>query len=130
MTDEKLKERITEAVEGLNDADAIEAWDYYCQANNYWDEYIEYNDPDELLIDCSPTEIIRRTNNSDYDLSDNYCVVDSSDGEMHSFQHVTDDVSPFDVKTLVDYIVENNEDCGILDLWYIFDELEEEEDGE
>ena len=130
MTEEQLKERVTEAVEGLNDADAIEAWNYYCQDNNYWDEYIEYNDPDELLINCSPTEVIRRTNNSDYDLSEDYCVIDSSDGEMHSFQHVTDDVSPFDVETLVDYIVENNEDCGVFDIQMALEDDEEEEDGE
>lgn len=116
-------DKIKEAIEDLVNSDKVEMWNQYCENNNYWDEYIEYNDPNILMCGLEPEEIIRRIDKEgNYSLNDSYCTIDNS-GEYVSFYYVEDDNSPFDIEELAEYVYNNEDAMGYLDE----DDLEVEE---
>lgn len=108
-------DKIKEAIEDLSESDKVAMWNRYCENNNYWDERIEYNNPNDLMYGLEPEEVIRRIDKEgNYSLSDDYCVIDSS-GEYVSFDHVDDDNSPFDIDELANYVYDNEDAMGYLD---------------
>jgi hypothetical protein len=107
-------DKIKEAITDLNESDMLELWNAYCEANNYYDDYIEWNDIDELLYGCKPSEVLDKIDMNNYCQSDRYCVVDGW-GEYISFDYVEADGSPFDLDSLAQWIYDNEDACGYLD---------------
>lgn len=107
-------DKIKEEIKRLDDSEMASMWNEYCDANGYYDDWIEYNDIDELLCDCKPSEVLSRINMRDYDQSDRYCVLDGW-GEYVSFDYIDDNNSPFDLDSLAQWIYENEDALGYLD---------------
>lgn len=107
-------EKIKEAIDNLDDSEMVALWNEYCEANNYYDDYIEWNDIDELLYGCKPSEVLDKVDNNNYSQSDKYCVVDGW-GEYVSFDYADADNSPFDLDSLAQWIYDNEDACGYLD---------------
>ena len=106
-------EKIKEAITDLNDSDMVALWNEYCEANNYYDDCIEYNDVDELLYGLKPSEILNRVDKN-YDQYDRYCAYDGW-GELYSFDYADCDESPFDLDSVAQWIYDNEDACGYLD---------------
>mgnify|MGYP007038295998 CR=1 FL=1 len=116
-------DKIKEAIEDLVESDKVAMWNQYCENNNYWDEYIEYNDPNSFMCGLEPYEVIKRINtDGEYRLSDSYCIIDDC-SEYVSFDTVDDGCSPFDIDELAKYVYDNEDAMGYLDE----DDLEVEE---
>lgn len=107
-------EKIRQAIVDLDNDDMRALWNEYCESNNYYDDYIEYNDIDELLYGRKPSEVLNAVDRDNYNQSDRYCVVDGW-GEYISFDYVDDDKSPFDLSSLAQWIYDNEDACGYLD---------------
>ena len=107
-------EKIKEAITDLTDGEMVALWNDYCEANNYYDDYIEYNDIDELLYGLKPSEVLSRIDKDKYDQNDRYCSIDGW-GEYVSFDYVDDSNSPFDLDSLAQWIYENEDALGYLD---------------
>ena len=113
-------EKIKSEILRLDDSDKVELWNECCEANNYYDDFINYNDIDELLYDCKPSEVLSRIDKDEYDQNDRYCSIDGW-GEYVSFDYVDDDKSPFDLDSLAQWIYDNEDACGYLDEDYLTD---------
>ena len=107
-------DKIKEAITNLNESNMVGLWNEYCEANNYYDDYIEYNDIDELLYGCKPSEVLSRIDMRNYNDFDDYCSYDGY-GCLYSFNYVDDSDSPLDVEALAQWIYENEDACGYLD---------------
>lgn len=107
-------EKIKEAITDLDNSDMVALWNDYCEANNYYDDYIEYNDIDELLYGCKPSEVLSRIDKDKYDQNDRYCAIDGW-GEYVSFDYVDDSDSPFDLDSVAQWIYNNEDACDYLD---------------
>ena len=107
-------EKIKEAITDLDDGETVALWNDYCEANNYYDDYIEYNDIDELLYGLKPSEVLNRVDKENYNESDRYCSYDGY-GELYSFDYADCDDSPFDLDSLAQWIYDNEDACGYLD---------------
>ena len=107
-------EKIKEAITDLTNDEMVALWNDYCEANNYYDDYIEYNDIDELLYGLKPSEVLNRIDKDKYDQDDKYCSIGGW-GEYVSFDYVDDNGSPFDLESLAQWIYENEDACGYLD---------------
>lgn len=107
-------DKIKEAILDLDSDDMVALWNDYCEANNYYDDYIEYNDIDELLYGCKPSEVLNRVDKENYNESDRYCSYDGY-GELYSFDYADCDGSPFDLDTVAQWIYDNEDACGYLD---------------
>lgn len=104
------------------DSNMFEAWRVYCDDNCYYeDEIYDMEILDDYMYGCSATEIIDRC--SDIDTSDNY-FRDGMWG-MESFNDIEDHI---DIDALVDWIVEEDNDCGESELRDILDEYDDDED--
>ena len=108
-------DKIKEAIEDLSESDKVAMWNQYCENNSYYDDYIEYNEPNDLMCGLSPEEVINRIDTEgNYRLSDRYCAVDNS-GEYVSFDYADNDNSPFDIEYLAKYVYDNEDAMGYLD---------------
>lgn len=107
-------EKIKEAITDLDDGEKVALWNEYCEAINYYDDYIEYNDIDELLCGLKPSEIINRVDMENYREYDRFCAYDGS-GELYSFDYADDEDSPFDLDSVAQWIYDNEDACGYLD---------------
>lgn len=107
-------EKIEAEILNLDTDDMRGLWNEYCESNNYYDDFIEYNDPDELFYGYKPSEILDRIDMKDYSQSDKYCAVDGW-GEYVSFDYINDNNSPFDLDSLAQWVYENEDARGYLD---------------
>lgn len=107
-------DKIKEAITDLDDNDKVGLWNDYCENNRYCDDYIEWNDIDELLCGLKPSEIINRVDMENYREYDRFCAYDGS-GELYSFDYANEDDSPFDLDSLAQWIYDNEDACGYLD---------------
>lgn len=103
------REKVKEIVNGLGTDEQIGLWNEYCDNNCYYDDRIEYNEPNDLFCDMSPEDVLNYVNlEGKYRINDEYCVYDSY-GEYVSFDYIEDGNSPFDLDDLVDYLTDNEE---------------------
>lgn len=107
-------DKIKEAIIDLDDSDMVQLWNEYCGANNYYDDYIEYNDIDDLCYGLKPSEVLSRIDKDKYNQNDRYCSIDGW-GEYVSFDYVDDNDSPFDLDNVAEWIYENEDALGYLD---------------
>lgn len=107
-------DKIKDAITDLDDSDMVALWNYYCEANNYYDDRIEYNDIDELLYGLKPSAVLNIVDKNEYDQYDRYCAYDDY-GELYSFDYADDSGSPFDLDSLAQWIYDNEDALGYLD---------------
>lgn len=121
-TEEVIIEEINNIVEEFTTEQTIEAWNNYCN-RNYYEETIDYLSDetiDELFADKTPSELIRM--GSDVDLDNKYFYFHL--GELNTTDDIYDIV---DDSEIVDYIIDNDDDCNDIDIRDLLDELEEVE---
>ena len=125
MTYDEFKNGIREAVESMDDSDLVNAWNEVCDSENYMDDYIYSNDPDELLYGKMPSDILSEVT-EDYSVNDNYAVWTIYG--LESFNYTGDSSCPIDMDMIVDYIIDNEEDFGDSDIEELLDQWNEEEE--
>jgi hypothetical protein len=121
-------EKVKEAIDNLKEWEQVALWNDRCIYENYMDDYIENNDPDEFLHGQSPTEILSAVHTKEYSLHDDWAC-DTIYGYV-SFNYLDDENSPFDIDEIIDWYCYNEgyEQTNLLD----YEELieDEEEDAE
>ena len=123
MRPEKLiVESIKVVVEDFKEDKLVELWNEFCD-KNYYEERIYYLSDDEIndwFSNKTPAELIRMGSN--VDLDNKYFYFHLS--ELNTTDNIFDVV---DIDELVDYIIDNDNDCNDTDIRDLLDELEEVE---
>lgn len=117
-----IVENIREVVEDFKENKLVELWNEFCN-KNYYEEVIYYLSDDEIndwFRDKTPAELIRI--GKDVDLDNKYFYFHLN--ELNTTDNVFDVV---DIDELVDYIIDNDDDCNDVDIRDLLDELEEVE---
>ena len=122
MTDAEKRDIVENAVDNLSECELLGIWNDYCDDNNYDDDRVYYVDElDELCYSMKPTEIISRY------------------GDLDGFEYFTDGVYTegsndlldlIDYGSLIDYIIDNEEDFDNSDIADALEEIEEEEEDD
>lgn len=124
-----IRERIQEILCDMSETELIfNVYDEWCSKNNYHDDRIDYMcDIDEFLGECSFTEALKQIDTENFDLSDDYimCTIYGfkSLDEDEAFEVVEDNF-----ESIIDYIIENDEDFGNMDIRDILDEENENDE--
>ena len=124
-TEKMIVENIKEVVEDFREGKLVELWNEFCN-KNYYEEviyYLYYLSDDEIndfFSNKTPAELIRM--GKDVDLDNKYFYFHL--GEPNITDNVFDVV---DIDELVDYIIDNDNDCNDTDIRDLLDELEEVE---
>ena len=126
MAQMKTKFEMVKAIisENWDDGQKVYAWNERCDNLKYYDDRIEYNNIDELLMDCKPSEVIQKIDTANYRLNDEYAVCTIYGWK--SFNYADDENSPYDNDEMARYIVDRGECFGDSDLEELFEEEEEE----
>ena len=121
-TEKMIAEDIREIVEDFREGKLVELWNEFCN-KNYYEEVIYYLSDDEIndfFSNKTPAELIRMGSNLDLDNKYFYFHLD----ELNTTDNIFDVV---DIDELVDYIIDNDNDCNDTDIRDLLDELEEVE---
>ena len=121
-TEKMIAEDIREVVEDFREGKLVELWNEFCN-KNYYEEVIYYLSDDEindLFSNKTPAELIRM--GKDVDLDNKYFYFHLN--ELNTTDNIFDVV---DIDELVDYIIDNDNDCNDTDIRDLLDELEEVE---
>lgn len=121
-TEKMIVENIREVVEDFKETKLVELWNEFCN-KNYYEEVIDYLSDDEIndyFSNKTPAELIRMGSNVDLDNKYFYFHLD----ELNTTNNIFDVV---DIDELVDYIIDNDNDCNDIDIRDLLDELEEVE---
>lgn len=116
-----IVESIRVVVEDFKENKLVELWNKFC-AENYYEEVIYYLSDDEindLFSNSNKTtaELIRIGSNVDLDNKYFYFHLD----ELNTTDNVFDVV---DIDELVDYIIDNDDDCNDIDIRNLLDKLD------
>ena len=117
-----IVENIREVVEDFKENKLVELWNEFCN-KNYYEEVIYYLSDDEIndfFSNNTPAELIRI--GKDVDLDNKYFYFHLN--ELNTTDNIFDVV---DIDELVDYIIDNDNDCNDTDIRDLLDELEEVE---
>ena len=117
-----IVENIREVVEDFKENKLVELWNEFCD-KNYYEEVIYYLSDDEIndfFSNKTPAELIRM--GKGVDLDNKYFYFHLS--ELNTTDNIFDVV---DIDELVDYIIDNDNDCNDTDIRDLLDELEEVE---
>ena len=117
-----IVENIREVVEDFKEGKLVELWNEFCN-KNYYEEVIYYLSDDEIndfFSNNTPAELIRMGSNVDLDSKYFYFHL----GELNTTNNIFDVV---DIDELVDYIIDNDNDCNDTGIRDLLDELEEVE---
>ncbi len=121
-------DKVKDAIEALSDWEQVNLWNERCEYENYMDDYIYDNDPDELMCGQKPSEILSAVDMDSYSLNDDWACYTIYG--WASFSWLSDKNSPFDIDELVEWYCDNEgyEQTDLLD----YEELieDEEEDAE
>ena len=121
-TEKMIVENIREVVEDFKEDKLVELWNKFYD-KNYYEESIYYLSDDEindLFSNKTPAELIRMGSN--LNLVNKYFYFHL--GELNTTNNIFDVV---DIDELVDYIIDNDDDCNDTDIRDLLDELEEVE---
>ena len=121
-TEKMIVENIREVVEYFKEDKLVELWNEFCN-KNYYEEVIYYLSDDEIndfFSNKTPAELIRIGKDVDLDNKYFYFHLD----ELNTTNNIFDVV---DIDELVDYIIDNDNDCSDVYVRDLLDELEEVE---
>lgn len=121
-------EKVKEAIYDLSESEQVELWNERCCYENYMDDYIYYNDPDEFLSGQRPSEILSAVDTENYSVHDYWAYGGGIYGWV-SFNHLEDDNSPFDIDEIIDWYCDNEgyEQTNLLDYEDLIEDEEEKE---
>jgi hypothetical protein len=124
-TEALIIESIRVVVEDFNENKLVELWNEFCD-KSYYEERIDYLSDDEIINDLfsnkTPAELIRI--GKDVDLDNKYFYFHL--GELNTTDDIFDIV---DIDELVDYVIDNDDDCNDTDIRDLLDELAEVREG-
>ena len=123
MTREELYEAIDEVIEDLNESEQVELWNEYCDANSYYDDRIEYNDLDDILCGCSPSEVADKLDDA-YRTYHQWAWFDGY-GNICSSDYITE--TAYDKDSLIEYMIDDDNSFDNYDIRELLDQYEEEE---
>lgn len=123
-------DKVKEAINNLSDWEQVNLWNERCEYENYMDDYIYDNDPDELMCGQSPSEILSAVDMADYSLNDDW-VYGSVYG-WQSFSYLDSELSPFDIDEIISWYCDNEgyEQTNLLDYEELIEYEEEDADEE
>ena len=125
MTEAELIERIEDTLYDMTEAEQMEVWNEYCDVNNYTDDKIYYNEPDELLYGQTPSDILRGVDMDEYRLDDTYAFFTIYGLRSSNY---LDECQPFDLSVVIDYVINHEDALNNDDLQKVLDEYAESED--
>ena len=120
--EKRIVKNIRVAVEDFRENKLVELWNEFCN-KNYYEEVIYYlsdYEINDLFSNKTPAELIRIGSNLDLDNKYFYFHL----GELNATDNIFDVV---DIDELVDYIIDNDNDCNDTYIRDLLDELEEVE---
>ena len=117
-----IVKNIRVVVEDFNENKLVELWNEFCN-KNYYEEVLYYLSDDEindLFSNKTPAELIRMGS---------YVYLDNKYFYFHLNElNTTDNIfDVVEIDELVDYIIDNDDDCNDMDVRALLDELEEVE---
>ena len=115
-----IVKNIKVAVEDFKENKLVELWNEFCD-KNYYEEVIYYLSDDEindLFSNKTPAELIRI--GKDVNLDNKYFYFHLE--KLNTTDNIFDVV---DIDELVDYIIDNDNDCNDVDIRTLLDELAE-----
>lgn len=135
------QEIIYEALQCLDDEDLLDVWETYCSAIDRTSELRRMNSLDDELDDYTRFntfgalssyyyvyELIQQAvGYKDFDIDDEFFVLDTEYDKLTSYGSVSDYVEEF-YDDIIDYILENNDCLGDLTIESALDEIKEDED--
>lgn len=122
-----LEEKVREAIENMDYAEAVDIWNNYCQACNLPDDIIySMSEFDEIMEDYTPWKIARACYYGDFCVVDGYFWFNSY-GNLKSCDFPIYE-SPFSIDDVIAYIIENNDSLWNDEIQEILDH--EDEDNE
>ena len=115
-----IVENIKEAVEYFKEGKLVELWNEFCNKNCYEEViyYLSDYEINDLFRNNTPAELIRIGKNLDLDNKYFYFHLN----ELNTTDNIFDVV---DIDELVDYIIDNDNDCDDIYIRDLLDELEE-----
>ena len=121
-TEKMITEDIRVAVEDFRENKLVELWNEFCDKNCYEERiyYLSDYEINDLFSNKTPAELIRIGSNLDLDNKYFYFHL----GELNATDNIFDVV---DIDELVDYIIDNDNDCNDTYIRDLLDELEEVE---
>lgn len=129
MTEERmedLRDALQEALDQLDQDNILDIWNQRCEALRYDDDRIEYNNfIDEYLYGLTPSEVINAVDRN-YSTSDDYMYWDGY-GDICSTNDVYDIA---DDSEIIDYIIDEWDDCGYSEIEDVLEEFEAEDEEE
>ena len=119
---EKLRDELQEALDSLDQDNILDIWNQRCEALRYDDDKIEYNNfIDEILDGLKPSEILDAVGRN-YSTNDDYLYWDGY-GYICSTNDVYDVA---DDSEIIDYIIDEWEDCRYTEIEDVLTEFETE----
>ena len=120
--EKRIVKNIRVAVEDFRENKLVELWNEFCDKNCYEERiyYLSDYEINNLFSNKTPAELIRIGSNLDLDNKYFYFHL----GELNATDNIFDVV---DIDELVDYIIDNDNDCNDTDIRDLLDELEEVE---
>ena len=122
-------EKVKEAIYDLADWEQVNLWNERCEYENYMDDYIYDNDPDELMCGQKPSEILSAVDTEEYSIHDDWAYGGSIYG-WQSFNYLDDENSPFDIDEIISWYCDNEgyEQTNLLDYEELIEDEEEDEE--
>lgn len=117
-----IVKNIRVVVEDFKENKLVELWNEFCDKNCYEERiwYLSDYEINDLFSNKTPAELIRM--GKDVDLDNKYFYFHLN--ELNTTDNVFDVV---DIDELVDYIIDNDDDCNDIYIRDLLDELEEVE---
>ena len=117
-----IVKNIRTVVEDFKENKLVELWNEFCDKNCYEERiwYLSDYEINDWFSNKTPAELIRM--GSDVDLDNKYFYFHLN--ELNTTDNIFDVV---DIDELVDYIIDNDNDCNDTDIRDLLDELEEVE---
>lgn len=121
-TEKMIIKNIKVVVEDFKENKLVELWNEFCDKNCYEERiwYLSDYEINDLFSNKTPAELIRMGKDVDLDNKYFYFHLD----ELNTTNNIFDVV---DIDELVDYIIDNDNDCNDIDIRDLLDELEEVE---
>ena len=109
-----IREDVEDTINDMGDNDLLNAWNRYCEMVNWDDDKVYYIEEfNDMYCSEDPLEIARMVEGSGFSAND-YYFKQSCYGEITSADYVSDLIS--DTDSLIDYIVEHDDDLGFDDI--------------
>lgn len=128
-----LEDTLNGVLNGMSTDDIIDAWNEYCSRANYMDDYIYHNTPmffEEHYHEGALYDLVKDIFYGRWDASDTFVKFSQQTGHLVSFTYLSEDVSPYDQSSLVDWLIrtygDNLEEIGE----FLGEEIEVDDDDD